>query len=62
MKTITRAQREKIYQKFQQNPSGAENYRKFRKSFHCYSYMNDMVGGDWCGMFLGIEKDGHSHT
>lgn len=35
-------------------------YRRFRKQFRWY--FNEYIGGNWHGMFVGIEKDGYTHT
>lgn len=71
----TRAQREAVWRKFVQDyPSHQfagldytalnlrtrrRAYRNFRKGFHNYG---DYIGGPWKGMFLGIERDGYTHT
>jgi hypothetical protein len=34
-------------------------YRQFRRGV---IYDRDYVGIVWCGMFVGIEKDGYTHT
>lgn len=56
---ITRAQREAIAKKYRQNPDGALTYREFRrraqKNF-------GILMLPWCGMVLGIEPDGHTHS
>lgn len=53
-----KAQRAAIYRKWRQNNQGM-TYREFRKTvqqgFDCL-----MV--QWCGMWLGIETDGHTHA
>jgi hypothetical protein len=35
-------------------------YRQFRKAVIQFDY--DAVGIQWCGMWLGIEKDGYTHA
>jgi len=30
-----------------------------RKAFYCYG---DYYGINWCGMFIGIERDGYTHS
>ena len=55
----TRAQREALLRKFQQNPDGSGTYREFRervKSGYDYIYLW------WCGMLIGIEEDGYTHS
>jgi len=60
----TRAQQEAIYTKYRRNPDGTTSYKQFRKE-----RTRPMFAGggayeisSWCGMYLGIEKDGHTHT
>lgn len=55
----TRAQREAILRKFSLNPDGAASYREFRKRA-VYSFGVLML--PWCGMWLGIERDGYTHS
>jgi hypothetical protein len=61
MKPITRAQREAIARKFAQSPSGAATYREFRKRAQLASF-DGVVMLPWCGMWLGIERDGYTHS
>ena len=35
-------------------------WRRFRKGFR-WGY-GDFIGGEWKGMFVGIERDGYTHT
>jgi hypothetical protein len=35
-------------------------YRRFRKPFRHYT--DGYIGAMWKGMFLGIEKDGYTHS
>lgn len=66
----TRKQREALYNLFcrRHDPSyeGFESktfrraYRTFRKGFR--HYLGGYVGGMWCGMFIGIETDGYTHS
>lgn len=60
MVKLTRAQRQSLYRKFSQNPDGAETYREFRRRVH--GSFDDAVMLPWCGMWLGIETDGHTHS
>jgi len=59
MTKTTRAQREAIARKFHQSPDGAATYKDFRKrvvqGFDCLMLQ-------WCGMWLGIERDGYTHS
>ena len=57
----TKAQLRSILVKYERNPDGAESYREFRKRFYVDPRMGCMLG-QWCGMTLGIEPDGHAHT
>jgi hypothetical protein len=60
MKAITKAQRKAIKRKFDQNPDGATSYRQFRKrAVHGFI---DCLMLEWCGMWLGIESDGYTHS
>ncbi len=55
----TRLQRIAIWRKYQVSPDGSGDYREFRsrviQGFDCLMLQ-------WCGMWLGIEKDGHTHS
>lgn len=55
----TRAQRVSLLRKYRQDPSGHATYRDFRRSAF-WSFGVLMVR--WCGMTLGIERDGHTHS
>jgi hypothetical protein len=55
----TRAQRESVLRKFNQNPDGAKTYREFRARAK-WSFGVLML--PWCNMWLGIERDGHTHS
>lgn len=56
---LTRKQMEAIKRKYQQSPDGAKSYLEFRRravrDFDC-------VMIKWCGMWLGIEHDGYTHS
>lgn len=59
MTRTTRAQREAIARKFNQSPDGAQTYKEFRKRVvQGFGYL--ML--PWCGMWLGIESDGYTHS
>ena len=53
-----KAQRTAIYRKWQQDDQG-KTYREFRKTVQ-QGY--DCLMVEWCGMWLGIESDGHTHS
>jgi hypothetical protein len=57
----TRAQMKSIHQLFQRSADGSPNYRAFRRRFRHFSFDN-IFGGNWHGMFVGIEADGHRHS
>jgi|HubBroStandDraft_3_1064219.scaffolds.fasta_scaffold87594_1 hypothetical protein len=57
---MTPEQVESINKLFGRNPDGAKSRAEF---FHrVQPYMGGYCGLSWCGMFVGIEKDGYSHT
>ncbi len=63
MKPLTRPQREAIKKMFDRSDRSddPETYLEFRRRFlQCYG---GYIGIDnWCGMFVGIETDGYTHT
>ena len=56
---ITREQRKAIKRKFDQCPDGATSYREFRRRV-VQGY--DCLMLPWCGMWLGVESDGYTHS
>jgi hypothetical protein len=56
---LTDAQVKSIIRKFKQNPDGSPNLAHFFSRICSYG---DYAGINWCGMFLGIEKDGYTHS
>ena len=58
---LTRAQREAVYRKYQQNPDGTTNYRDFRRRIRPFT-SDSCIMLYWCGMWLGIETDGYTHS
>ena len=60
MKPITRAQRKSLYLKWKQD-NQKMSYRAFRRSAR-HAFYDDCLLVRWCGMTLGIEKDGYTHT
>ena len=62
MITLTKAQRKAVYRKYLHNPNGAQSYREFRNRIEPGFGDNSYVGLMWCGMFIGIERDGHTHS
>jgi hypothetical protein len=70
---LTKQQREAVKRLYDRSPDGAVSYLNFRRRFRLYSSwqvsesfgssgLGDYIGGQWCGMFIGIETDGHTHT
>lgn len=57
--SINRYQFDALNRKFQQNPDGAPNFIAFRRRAR-QGY--DCVMIPWCGMWLGIETDGYTHS
>jgi hypothetical protein len=61
---LSKAQRQAAYALFARNPSGFDSYRQFRKTL-----VRPMLFGagaiqvyPWCGMFVGVERDGYTHS
>ena len=52
---------ESIHQLYQRSRDDSPNYRAFRKRFRHISFQN-IFGGTWHGMFIGIETDGYRHS
>lgn len=57
----TKAQRAAIRALYLRSNDGAPSYLAFRRRFR-YDYLNGVMFGGWCGMLVGIEADGFSHT
>ncbi len=62
MRTTTRAQREAVKRLFDRNPDGETSYRTFRRRFSWPIHADCYLFGKWCGMWVGIEWDGYTHT
>ena len=45
---------------YDRSSDGSPSYLSFRRRFR--SYFGDFVGAKWCGMFIGIETDGYTHS
>jgi len=71
VKATTRAQREAVWRLFESTypniarfklgtPTSRIHYRAFRAGFRWR--IGDYIGGEWKGMFVGIERDGYTHT
>jgi hypothetical protein len=69
MNVTTRQQREAIYVLFRriydisyESPAQLwRRYRAFRRGF-TWGFGGEYIGGQWCGMYVGIELDGHTHS
>ncbi len=59
MITLTRKQRVALHRKWLQASQG-RSYRAFRKINVEPGY--DCIMVQWCGMWLGIETDGYTHS
>ena len=57
---MTPEQVSSISELYKRNPDGSPNQAHF---FHRVQlYGGEYCGLTWCGMFVGIEKDGYKHT
>jgi hypothetical protein len=61
---ITKAQQEAVLAKYRQAPDGSPTYLHFRRRWRMGGMCGDMwlACHNWCGMYLGIEKDGYTHS
>jgi 7,8-dihydro-6-hydroxymethylpterin-pyrophosphokinase len=57
---MTPQQVEAISNLYTRNPDGSVNQAHFFNRVH--PHVGGYCGLDWCGMFVGIEKDGYTHT
>jgi hypothetical protein len=57
---MTPAQTEAVNRKYAQDPDGSPSLK------HFYTRVKPAIGGycsiRWCGIWLGIEKDGYTHS
>jgi hypothetical protein len=58
---FTKAQQQALLALYQRSPDGAASYLAFRRRA-AYSHMVGCVMIPWCGMWIGIEYDGHTHS
>lgn len=56
---ITREQRLAIKKLYDRTENKILTYRQFRKTVQ---YGFDCLMVQWCGMWVGIERDGYTHT
>jgi len=61
MMVITKEQRLALKQLFDRSSQGL-TYKQFRKTVQPLINGNWTIMVPWCGMFVGIEVDGYSHT
>jgi hypothetical protein len=61
MLTLTKAQRTALHKLWQRNTQDL-TYRQFRKTVQPYFGGDPCVLVPWCGMWLGIEHDGYTHS
>ena len=66
MTVLTRRQREAMYRVYSRpvdgtTRTGLRGYRAFRRTV-AYDGLMNCVMIHWCGMWLGIEPDGHTHS
>jgi len=64
----TLAQRKAMFRLWERNSDGSKDYDDFMERFFpgiaCSAEQDrpgDYIGGQWCGMYVGIETDGHTH-
>lgn len=60
MNITTPAQRDALWNLYRRASIYRESYPKFRRRFSFYP--GGYLGGEWLGMFFGIEPDGYTHT
>jgi len=58
---INKAQQLAVKRKYLQNPDGAKSYLEFRRRVSP-SFDDDYVMMKWAGTYIGIEKDGYTHS
>jgi len=58
---MTEEQIQAIEKLHDENPDGAKDLDEFRARFGP-AIFSDHVGGQWCGMYIGIEADGYTHA
>lgn len=60
MVRLSKAQRKSLFRVWQRNSQNM-SYRQFRKQVQPY-FGDSAVLVPWCGMWLGIEPDGYTHS
>lgn len=56
---LTKKQQIALKRKYDQNPDGSRSFLSFRRRVQI-GY--DCIMINWCGMWLGIESDGYTHS
>lgn len=59
---ITEAQYDSLLRKWRQNPDGTFSIQEFTAKVVPEFGSHGCIMVPWCGMWLGIEKDGHTHS
>ena len=59
---LTRKQRESIFGRYLLDPDGARSYLQFRRRVQPAIGFSGCVMLPWCGMYLGVEVDGYTHS
>lgn len=59
---LTPAQNEAVQAKFEQNPDGCETIGDLYDRIKPENQYGAVLIIKWCGMVVGIETNGHSHT
>jgi hypothetical protein len=57
----TRKQVEAFFDLYRRNADGSPNYRAFRRRIVPQHGQYHALP-NWCGMYVGIERDGYTHT
>lgn len=56
----TKAQQQALLHMYQRSNSGVSSFLRFRRS--AFIAFGDCLMVPWCGMTIGIEKDGYTHS
>ena len=58
---LTRPQRKAVKRLYDRNADGAKSYRAFRARVGRFIGLG-CICVPWCGMYIGIETDGYTHS
>lgn len=61
MVRLSKAQRKSLHRVWLRNPNNM-SYRQFRRTVEGEFFGGGAVIVPWCGMWLGIEPDGYTHS